>query len=527
MRFDTSQHMKLGQQMKLAPRMIQSMEILQMALPQLEERIEQELESNVTLETFEPAGGGDEQGLAQEREDAEREASEGERELDVKEDGGPEDFERLDTLEQENPEAFDNQYESARTRAEELPERDRGLSSRVSASAGDRDAKMDAMANTEARGESLTQQLLEQWAFADVDEELRDPGRVLVTHIDDDGYIRTPLAQIVDQTPGLTGAHGAAIGPETMERALLAVQVFLEPPGVGARDTRECLLLQIDSITEGERDEAKVAEWERVRMLIDQHLDDLVHNRVPRIAQKTGLTPAEIKHSVELMRRLTIHPGRQLINETQAAIVPDAFVEYDDDKDVYISYLADGRLPNLRINQDYVKMAGDKGVPKPDREFVRTNLGNAQWLIDALNQRRQTLQRVLNVVVAAQRDFFDQGPQAVRPLPMTQVADQLSVHVATVSRAVAGKYVQTPRGVFPLRQFFTGGTQNDSGEDVSWESIKAAMREVVDAEDKASPLSDDAIADALKEKGVEIARRTVAKYRAQLDIPPARMRKQY
>ncbi len=529
MRFDTSQHMKLGQQMKLAPRMIQSMEILQMALPQLEERIEQELESNVTLETFEP--GVDEQGLAQEREEAEREASEGERELDVKEDGGPDDFERLDALEQENPEAFDNQYESARSRAEDLPERDRGVLSRAASSSGDRDAKMDAMANTEARGESLTQQLLEQWAFADVDEELREPGRVLVTHIDDDGYIRTPLAQIVDQTPGLTAGgkdgEGGKISLETMERALLAVQVFLEPPGVGARDTRECLLLQVDSIIEGERDEAKVAEWERVRLLIDQHLDDLVHNRVPKIAQRTGLTPAEIKHCVELMKRLTIHPGRQLINETPAAIVPDAIVEYDDDKDVYVPYLADGRVPNLRINQDYVKMATDKGVPKADREFVRTNLGNAQWLIDALNQRRQTLQRVLNVVVAAQRDFFDQGPQAVRPLPMTQVADQLGVHVATVSRAVAGKYVQTPRGVFPLRQFFTGGTQTDSGEDVSWEAIKAAMREVVDAEDKSNPLSDDAIADGLKAKGIEIARRTVAKYRAQLDIPPARMRKQY
>lgn len=522
MRFDTSQHMKLGQQMKLAPRMIQSMEILQMALPQLEERIEQELESNVTLESFEP--GADEQALEQQRADAERDAAEGERPLEVKDSGGAaEDFERLDTLEQENPEAFDNAYESARQRWDEEFIAGPRSSSRLS---GERDAKMDAMANTEARATSLTDQLLEQWSFADVDEELREPGRALISFIDEDGYIRLPLDKVIDQMPASSGAP-AKPSLEVMARALMAVQLFLEPAGLGARDTRECLLLQVDSIMQGESDATKLKDWDRVRLLIDKHLDDLVHNRIPRIAQKTGLDPSEIKHAVEHMRRLTIHPGRQLVSETQAAIMPDAIVEYDDDKDHYIAYLTDGRLPNLRVNQEYAKMAADRALPKPDRDFIRTNLGNAQWLIEALQQRRQTLLRVINVVVAAQRDFFDLGPQAIRPLPMTQVADQLGIHVATVSRAVAGKHIQTPRGIFPLRKFFTGGTQTDSGEDVSWEAIKAAMREVIDAEDKKDPLSDDAIADALKARGVEIARRTVAKYRAQLDIPPARMRRQY
>ncbi|MBN8645470.1 MAG: RNA polymerase factor sigma-54 [Planctomycetes bacterium] len=518
MRFDTSQHMKMGQQMRLAPRMIQSMEILQMALPQLEERIEQELESNVTLESFEP--GADEQAVEQQQAESERDAAEGERPLDVKEDGGPDDFERLDTLEQENPEAFENQYESARSR--ETDEYVPGSRS-VSRLAGERDAKMDAMANTEARAESLTDQLLEQWAFADIDEELRPPGRLLIQHIDDDGYIRIPLPQLLEQA----GAGQDRPTLETLEKALLAVQLFLEPPGVGARDTKECLLLQVDSILEAETDPERTLAWETVRTLIDAHLDDLVHNRIPRIAQQSGLSTADIKHAVEHMRRLTIHPGRALVNEASAAIVPDAIVEYDDDRDCYIAYLTDGRIPNLRVNQEYAKMASDRAVPKPDREFVRTNLSNAQWLIDALNQRRQTLLRVINVVVEAQRDFFDQGPQAMRPLPMTQVADQLGIHVATVSRAVAGKHLLTPRGVYPLRKFFTGGTQTDSGEDVSWEAIKAAMREVIDAEDKSNPLSDDAIADGLKSKGLDIARRTVAKYRSQLDIPPARMRKQF
>jgi RNA polymerase sigma-54 factor len=202
-------------------------------------------------------------------------------------------------------------------------------------------------------------------------------------------------------------------------------------------------------------------------------------------------------------------------------------VEYDDDADRYYAYLTDGRLPNLRLNREYARMSKDRSMAKSDRDFIKTNLSNAQWLMDAVEQRRQTLLRVINAVVSAQRDFFDLGPESLKPLPMTQVAEQLGIHVATVSRAVAGKHIQTPRGVFALRKFFTGGTQTESGEDVSWESVKAALREVVDGEDKSKPLSDEALAKALKDKGIEIARRTVAKYRGQLGIPSARMRKRY
>src|ERR1044071_7364484 len=143
-------------------------------------------------------------------------------------------------------------------------------------------------------------------------------------------------------------------------------------------------------------------------------------------------------------------------------------------------------------------MAKDRAVPKKDRDFLKTNISNAQWLIDAVNQRKHTLLRVINVVVDAQRDFFDYGPQALKPLPMTLVAEQLGIHVATVSRAVADKYVMTPRGVVALRGFFTGGTQNEAGEDVSWDAVKAALKEVIDAEDKANPLSDDALAEEVK-----------------------------
>ena len=172
-------------------------------------------------------------------------------------------------------------------------------------------------------------------------------------------------------------------------------------------------------------------------------------------------------------------------------------------------------------------MAMDNGVEKKDREFLKTNLSNAQWLIDAIGQRRHTLLRVVNAVVDEQRDYFDFGPEALKPLPMQPIADRLGIHVATVSRAVSEKYIMTPRGVVALRSFFSGGLSTESGEDVSANAVRAAIEELIGGENKAKPLSDEAMVKALKERGIEIARRTVAKYRDQLGIPTARMRKQF
>ena len=526
MRFDTSQQMKLGQQMKLAPRMIQSMEILQMPVHQLEERIEQELESNVTLETFEP--GRDDGAIAEERRETEREAREYEREMTVgasgKDGDASEDFARLDSMETQYGEDFNAEQEGAgRSRGEDWWDGGGRRSTRLD---GERDSKMDAMANTAGRPEGLTDQLLEQWALTDADGATREAGELLIGHVEDDGYIRTELSEIASNGP--KGAGGEPRFDEVeLERVLGIVQRSLEPSGIAARDTHECLLLQVDALVEQAETDAEAESWEPVRALIDQHLDDLVHNRVPKVAKESGMSVEKIRASVEKMRRLVVNPGGQLVEESSPVIVPDAIVEYDDDEDRYYAFLTDGRLPNLRVNREYAKMSRDREVPKGDRDFIKTNLSNAQWLIDAVEQRRQTLLRVINAVIAAQREVFDVGPEAMKPLPMTQVAEQLGIHVATVSRAVAGKHIQTPRGVFALRRFFTGGTQTESGEDMSWESVKAALREVVDGEDKSKPLSDEALAKALKEKGIEIARRTVAKYRGQLGIPSARMRKQF
>ena len=518
MRFDTSQHMKLGQQMKLAPRMIQSMEILQMPLAELEERIEQELENNATLEVAEDEGRARET-LARQK-DAEREARENERPLSVDEKQGQSDFARLDSFESSNPELAENEYSNASADAGASRDFEPSTYSRAR-SDGERDGKMDAMAAAPARSASLLEQLTEQWALADVPEDLREPGTLILSFVEDDGYVRTPLETIVDRAP----ADRPRPTVEILERALRELQAQLDPPGTAARDARECLLIQLEALQgAGTADPDALAI---ARRMIADHLDDLTQNRLPRIAERTGFTIEQIKAGLELMKRLSLAPARRLVEESQPPIMPDAIVEYDEEQDRYLAYLNDTRLPNLRINKQYAEMARDKNVPKKDRDFLKANMSNAQWLIDAVGQRRHTLLRVIGVVVEAQRDFFDYGPQALKPLPMTQVAEQLGIHVATVSRAVADKYLQTPRGVVALRKFFTGGLSTDSGEDMSYDAVRAALQEVIAAEDKAKPLSDEAIVESLKAKGIEIARRTVAKYRDQLGIASARLRKTF
>src|SRR5690606_34402816 len=205
-------------------------------------------------------------------------------------------------------------------------------------------------------------------------------GRFLIEFVDDDGYIRTPLAQVADQAPqGL-----APIADEELERSLLALQLFVEPAGVGARDLRECLLLQVDAADE----DAPSDDWTLTRRLIDEHRDDVLHNRIPKVVEATGEPIERVKRAIEMMRRLRTSPGRELVQDTPPAIIPDAIVEYDEDQDRYISYMTDGLLPNLRINKEYAEMLRDEDADKSAKEFIRKNLTNATWLIDALQQRK-------------------------------------------------------------------------------------------------------------------------------------------
>ena len=514
MRFDTSQSMRLGQQMKLSPKMIQSMEILHMALPALQERIEQELESNIALETLEPGlelegleADAVHEELERERKESERLAREGERELVIGADGEAADFERLDGMEQAYGDGF--------------IEQDSALPRNTHREQGDGDSKMAAMANAPSRGESLVDQLLGQWTFVEAEEDVLAAGRVIIEYVRDDGLLDADLEMIQEQK---VASGGYELTQDLLEEALERVQAELEPPGIAARNIAESLLLQVDAM-DGLVDEDESRLRTDTAKLISEHFEDLLENRLPQIEKKSGIDIDRIQAAKAWMHRLELAPGRLLVDERVRPIIPDVRVEFDSERDLYVAALSDDPLLHLRVSPSYTEMAKDSSTDVQTREFVEKNVRNASWLIDAIGQRKNTLLRVVNVVLMRQRDFFDHGPQHLKPLPMVDVAEQLGIHVATVSRAVADKWMETPRGYFPLRRFFSGGLETASGKDMSWEAIKEMVREIVDAEDSTKPHSDQKIADLLGDRGVTIARRTVVKYREQLGIPSARRRK--
>ncbi|MGC8624066.1 MAG: RNA polymerase factor sigma-54 [Phycisphaerae bacterium] len=492
MRLDSSQHMRLEQRMKLAPQMIQSMEILQLGTMALEERIDDELAANPVLEREEAsiAQGPDLTPVAGMPPEAATPA--------LSENAAANTAPEIEP----NANNFDDYIPSARS---------------SSAKAGERDPKMEAMANTAARGASLQEQLHQQWSLIDdIAPAIQRGGSVLIDWVDVDGYLRDSLDTICRELP-------QGVRREDLERALPIIQQRLEPAGVCARDLKESLLLQIDASSRDQHLDLSTA-----RTLITHYLQDLELNRLPQIAAKSGLTLEQINEAKSFMaRHLHPRPGRLLADRQVPMITPDAIIEPDEQTGEYRIRLTDDRLPRLYINSMYSRMARARSVDTGTRHFISNNIRNARWLIEAIEQRRNTLLRVLRVVVDAQKEFIEMGPEFIKPLPMTGVADQLGVHVATVSRTVADKYVQTPRGIFPLRAFFSGGMENSSGETVSFDAIKAKLLEVISQEDKQDPLNDDEIVEQLKTKGLTLARRTVAKYRKICKIAPARQRRQY
>jgi len=495
MRLEASQQLRLEQQMKLAPRIIQAMEILQLPMLALQERIDAELEANPVLELEEPAA---EEGAAQSAQDDRMAETLDARPLVV--DGGngnQEDFRRLAE--------FEDEYGADLIQPDAPYRPSRAFD-------GERDAKMEAMANAPAPAEGLNEHLLHQWAFVEAGEDVKDAGRLIINHIDDDGYLRVPLEELPERT-------NQPPAREALEAALGLVQK-LDPAGVGARDLRECLLLQLAVEAAAGRDVTLETE------IVTRHLRDVEMNRLPQIAKRAGRTVEAVKAAIENISHLNPRPGHLIGDRGVPGITPDVIVELDDDGQVVVT-MADGNAPRLGISDSYRRLARNRGTERDARQFLQRNIRSAQWLIGAIAQRRHTVRRVAEEVFQVQREFLDSGPEALKPLPMADVAGKVGVHVATVSRAVAGKYVQTPRGIFPLRMFFSGGTTTADGQDVSWDAVRVKLREIVDKEDKSKPLNDDELAEAIKAGGIDIARRTVAKYRGLLDIPSARKRKQF
>jgi RNA polymerase sigma-54 factor len=495
MQLNLSQHMKMSQQMKLAPRMIQSMEILQLPVMALNDRIEQELQDNVVLEKGPDEETDGETTEVATAEEAPVEKSVEERELVVDTDHSNEaDFERLLEMSADWPE--DNLAAGSRPSSNRIEEE------------GDR--KLDAMSNMEARPPSLHDYIIEQFHFFEMPLSVREFGEYLIQNLDNNGRLQASLPEIV-QVYSLE----KKITLEEAQQALALIQ-RLDPPGVGARDYKECLLLQV---------RPDMPHRDVVVTLISSHMEDVKQNRLPVIERKTGYSLDDIKLAIDELRTLNPWPGQGFEPRQAERVTPDLIVERDE-HGKYTVTLVDEYTPPLRISRYYLEQL--RGNPDPKtREFIKRKIDSARWLIESIEQRNNTLRRVAQAIIDHQAEYLEKGPQFIVPLKMQQIADVVGVHVTTVSRAVDDKWIQTPRELCPLKSFFGGGTKTADGEDVAWDIIRLAMKEIVDAEDKSDPLSDEALVEELAKRGYNLARRTVTKYRKAENIPSSRERRHY
>ena len=496
MRLSLSPGMQQRQQLqqKLSPRMIQAMQVLQLPQMALEEHIDQALAENPVLEKQETDPNLPTEAEERENPDAPT-AEEKELVVDSGQDNG-EDFERLLELTAQAPDYFDDAKPSQSANRKQE----------------DADRKHDAIANIASRPETLQDYLINQLHELDVDEELMPLCERIISTLDatDGGYFRTSLEDLLPANRS---------GPEELEKAqrALALVQTLDPPGIAARDLRECLLAQLHP---------HMSYFEEMRTLISGHLEDLQHNRLPQIERTTGYSLDTIRATWDHLRRLNPKPASEFANTFVPAVTPDIIVERTDDGN-YEVQVDDYRTPRLHISNYYMKRLRNGTATKEEKEFIKQKVNAAQWLIESIEQRRSTVTRVAQEVVNYQKRFLDDGPEFIEPLKMQQIADKVGVHVTTVSRAVDDKWIQTPRGVFPLKRFFVGGTQGADGEDVAWDVIRIRLQEVIDGEDKSKPYSDDELVKQLASRGVKVARRTITKYRKKMGIGSSRQRRQW
>ena len=505
MRLSLGQQMQMAQKQVLAPRMIQSMEILQLPIMALQERIEQEMEDNPCLDQVEESSESD--SIVGDTADPESPdpRSEQERELVIDETkNNEEDFERLMNMAENLPDDYEERSRPSRGQME-----------------ADADRAHDQMANMVARPESLSDYLHHQLSWFEADDDVRRMAERIIFSLDSNGYLKTPLAELIPASPEeLNGSAEAHREQQTniAEQALALVQHF-DPRGVGARSLQECLLLQL---TPG------MPFFEELQTLISNHLEDLENNRLPVISKKTGYSIDLIQEVWEELRKLQPKPGAEFIETTVPSVTPDVFVEKND-QGKYEVRLEDGQLPNLWISPGHRRMLQQAVAAKQQEtiDWIKRKINAAQWLIEAIEQRRSTLTRVSQAIVDHQTKFLEDGPEHIEPLKMQQIADKVGVHVTTVSRAVDDKWIQAPRGIYPLKRFFVGGTTGADGEDIAWDKVRIKLQEIVDGEDKQKPLSDDALVAELDKHGITVARRTVTKYRKAMNIPSSRQRRDW
>ncbi|MCB9881949.1 MAG: RNA polymerase factor sigma-54 [Planctomycetes bacterium] len=487
MKLAITQQARMEQRLVQSPQMIQAMQILQLPSLDLAERIEQELSENPCLEQKE--NGRVEEAPAEEQATQE---------------------EPVDAT--ESPEQYAEQVEAA---IESLLRRNGEIAqTRRTYSSDAVDRKQEALANTPGRSTSLIDFLTAQLHLLQLTERQTLVGEYIISSLDERGYLEETLEEIAEELRVEAGEEDITVDEV---REMLAEIRDLGPPGIAARDLRECLLIQMDELGD---------DHHLARLLIDRHLDDVLHNRKPKIERETGRTMAEINAAIQYIGRLNPRPAGDFGDEPNLRITPDVIVEEIDG--TYEIRLERGDVPELQISSTYRELLQKARNDTQAYEYLKRKIDSAKWFIDAIQQRQMTLYKISREVFRKQRDFLDHGISHLHPLKMQDVADTVGVHISTVSRAIAGKYAQTPRGIYALKWFFTGGTQDESGQFQSQKSIKQRIADIVGEEDKTKPLSDEEIAKELSDRdGVHIARRTVTKYRKALQIPSSNLRREF
>jgi len=353
---------------------------------------------------------------------------------------------------------------------------------------------------------TLYDHLFDQLGFTRLSDEEVDIGAYIIGNIDDSGFLTSDVKTMAEELQKT---------PEQVQKVLDVIRTF-DPPGVGSRDLRECLLSQLQE--QGLKD---TLVWE----LVDRHLYTLDKKSPMQLSKMTDSTPERVVTALEVIKGLSPRPAQGRFTKAAAAVVPDLIVEKLDDG--YVVYHNDRNLPKLRINQSYKALIkrGNK-TPETTKNYVREKLEQARWLINAINQRRSTMINVMEAIVEEQMEFLEKGEDYLKPLTMEQIADKVGMNVATISRVANGKYVQTPLGVFEIKYFFNTGVSTTGGDDLSKRVVKNRIEAIITRENQASPLSDQEIAVLMKQEGINLARRTVTKYREEMGIKAARFRKQ-
>lgn len=492
-----SQKMALSQ--VLAPQLQQSLALLQAPTLELSALVQQELEQNPILEELSP----------EERPEVNKDEK-GPREEEIQMDPSepPQDT-RVDPTQNEDPNEPVDDFQAEFEKLTQLDQEWRDHFSQTNTpirSSDDEDEKRQFMMDSITAETSLQEFLIEQLRISDLEEELVPVAEMIIGNIDDYGYLQSNVSEL---------AFSTSIDPEQIEEAIQLIQTF-DPAGVGCRDLRECLLLQLERLEKSESLEYRI---------VDKFMAALGKRRLPEIARGLGVSLPMVKDAVERIGHLDPRPGRAYMSTPNQYVLPEVFVRKENDD--FIVTTNDDYIPHLRISNHYKDLMAQGDTTQEVKQYIREKVRAGMFLIKSLHQRQQTILNIANEIVKRQSEFLDHGVSKLKPMTMAQVAEAVEVHETTVSRAVSGKYIQTPQGVFEMKYFFSSGIQTNDGEGMSNTSVKDKIAEIFKKEDPTQPLSDQEVVDQLKEEGIKIARRTVAKYRSELNILPSSLRKAY